>query len=108
MSEENKIVEEKKCICQNETFRKILTIAVGTFIGVYCALSLFTAIHRPPMMPPMPAYGYHHGFKAGCPNRMMPSHHFIKKDFDFKKHAKGEFPKPVNPAPSPFENGRGD
>ena len=54
MSEENKIVEVKQeCFCQSKGFRKFLTTALGTFVGVYCALSLFAALHKPPMPPKM-------------------------------------------------------
>ena len=76
MTEEIKTTEEKTCFCQSKGFRKFLTIALGTFVGVYCALSLFAALHRPPMMPPMGPYGFHRG---GCPMQMMHhKHHFDK------------------------------
>ena len=59
MSEEEKIEnKECKCFCQSKGFRKFLVIALGTFVGVYGALSLFAALHRPPMMPPCPYAGY--------------------------------------------------
>jgi hypothetical protein len=62
MSDETKNVEvreekECKCICHSKSFRKFLVIALGSFVGVYCALSLFAALHRPPMMPPAPISG---------------------------------------------------
>lgn len=56
MTNENKneTVEIKhECWCQSKGFRKFLTIAGGTFVGVFCALSLFAALHKPPM-PPCP------------------------------------------------------
>lgn len=56
MTEENKGVNEEvknTCFCQSKGFRKFLTIALGTFVGVFCALSLFAALHKPPM-PPCP------------------------------------------------------
>ena len=53
--EENK-VEKRECFCQSKWFRKFLTTALGTFVGVFCALSLFAALHKPPM-PPCP-FGY--------------------------------------------------
>ena len=52
MTEENKIetVEVKReCFCQSKGFRKFLVTALGTFVGVFCALSLFAALHKPPM-----------------------------------------------------------
>ncbi|MBQ7764807.1 hypothetical protein IJ384_05525 [bacterium] len=56
MSDENKIekVEVKhECFCQSKWFRKFLTVALGTFVGVFCALSLFSALNKP-QMPPCP------------------------------------------------------
>ena len=52
MTDENKIQEEKhECFCPSKWFRKFLTVATGTFVGVFCALSLFAALHKPPMPP---------------------------------------------------------
>ena len=99
MSEEEKC--ETKCFCQSKAFRKFLVIALGTFVGVYAALSLFAATHRPPMMSPCPM-----GFGAPAPV-MAPSpfhkhHHHFGKEF---KGDKGGFQKTVNPQqnPAPFE-----
>ena len=53
MTEEmNEIREEKKCncICCSEGFRDFLKIALGSFVGVFLALSLFAALHKPPVM----------------------------------------------------------
>ena len=74
MSEQKNVEVEKKecnCFCKSEGFRNFVVIALGTFAGVYMALSLFTAIHKPPMpcpckfMHPMPMHmqGHfrHHG-----------------------------------------------
>ena len=92
MTEEVKVTEEKecKCFCKSEGFRKFLTIALGTFVGFYCALSLFAALHRPPMMPPH-AFGPH-GMKYGCPVQMMHQHHHFKGD-------RAKFERPERPAP---------
>lgn len=52
MSEENKteIKEETcNCICKSKGFRNFLVIATGSFVGVFCALSLFATLHKPPM-----------------------------------------------------------
>lgn len=60
MSEE----KECKCFCKSEGFRKFIITAFGTFAGVYMALSLFSAIHKPPMPCPChfgfnyPSYSY--------------------------------------------------
>jgi len=98
MSNEEKIViesKDEKCFCKSKGFRKFLTIALGTFVGVYCALSLFTALHKPPMMPMR-----YMGFRpAPCP---CMYHHskFVKemndemKDFrkEMKMQHKGSVP----------------
>ena len=57
MSDEIKTEKEHKCICQSEFFRKFLVVALGSFVGVFCALSLFAALHKPPM-PPCPFRGH--------------------------------------------------
>lgn len=100
MSEEKK---ETTCFCQNKTFRKFLVIALGTFVGVYAALSLFAATHRPPMMRPCPmGYGIPAPMAAPCP--FHKHHHFdrrIKGDIEnFKKDFDG------HKGPSPFENNK--
>lgn len=86
MSNENKNeqVVEKQCLCQNEFVRKTFGIALGSFVGVFCALSLFAALHKPPMMPPHGMYGMAPHF--GCPCQMnhhfMHKKHFMHKGFD--------------------------
>ena len=87
MTDENKtnVVEVKtECFCQSKWFRKFLKTAVGTFVGVFCALSLFAALHKPPM-PPCP-------FAKGPMMRpaMHCQHHFHhhrmpRGDFHYKK-----------------------
>lgn len=81
MTDENKIIEVKKeCFCQSKGFRKFLTVALGSFVGVFCALSLFSALHKPPM-PPCPfAYG-----KMMRP--AMHSHHY----YGHHRMPRGEF-----------------
>ena len=54
MTEENrteKLEIKHECFCQSKWIRKFLTTALGTFVGVFCALSLFAALHKPPMPP---------------------------------------------------------
>ena len=91
MTNENNIEvknETCKCFCQSEWFKKFLTKALAVFVGTYCALSLFAALHKPPMPPcpfakgPMmrPAMHCHH-------------HHFhgqkdFRRDFHHKKMMK--------------------
>ena len=103
MSDEIKITNnnddnrhETKCLCQSKGFRKFLIIALGTFVGVYSALCLFAALHRPPMMPPC-AFGRYAGMgiEQPCPYKVMHHHHF-------KNHERQENPaiqKKVKPAP---------
>ena len=99
MSEEK---QETKCICQNETFRKIMIIALGTFIGVYGALSLFAATHRPPMPPCRMGFGAPAPVVAPCP---------FHRHQHFNKHIKGDkqdFQKAFDgrQGPAPFEINR--
>lgn len=97
--------EEHKCFCQSKGFRKFLVIALGTFVGVYSALCLFTALHRPPMMPPQ------FGMMGGCPCHQQmfnhKHHHHFDKGF---KVQKGEFQKPERGQvqPAPFQEERDD
>lgn len=95
-NENNNVVtveEKKECFCQSKGFRKFLIVAGGSFVGVFCALSLFAALHKPPM-PPCPFGGYmmrppvaYHHFDRGhhrdfC--KKMERRHFKKlenKDF---------------------------
>ncbi len=92
MSNEEKNVNElkdEKCFCQNKSFRKFLTIALGTFVGVYAALSLFAAVHRPPMMPP--AFVGYRPMPCPCVHNHHPHFtHGMKGDFgSFHKEFKG-------------------
>ena len=84
MTDENKIEVNNEikheCFCQSKWFRKFLTIALGTFVGVFCALSLFTALHKPPM-PPCP-------FANGP--MMRPAMH-CPHHFGHYKHMRGDF-----------------
>ena len=88
MTEENKIVEEKTCLCQSKGFKKFLIVAGGSFVGVFLALSLFAALHKPPM-PPMPMNSY--AFGPG-PRMVRPcaSHHQ-----HFEKGHRGDFHKKI-------------
>ncbi len=86
-------------MCQSEGFRKFLTIALGTFVGVYCALSLFAAIHKPPvMMPPCAGFNPPPAPQMQCPFKQR--HHFHKGQFpgNFKFNPADKFQK-GHPAP---------
>lgn len=93
MTEE--IKHEHECLCQSKGFRKFLTVALGTFVGGFCAISLFAALHKPPMMMPPMGYGMMPYHQCNCPcHKMMQKHHFDKKmmkhDKDFKDTIKDQ------------------
>ena len=79
MTEENKIVEEEqcRCFCKSKGFRKFLVVATGTFVGVFLALSLFAALHKPPMPAPMPCPC---GYQQMAKPHHNGGHHFDKTD----------------------------
>ena len=94
MTDENKIIEEKhECLCQKKWFRKFLVIASGTFVGVFLALSLFTALNKPPMPMPCPC-----GAPCPCQQMMRPDfgpQHFdrgYRKDFHKKFDKRADRP----------------
>lgn len=106
MTDENKVEikqETCKCFCQSEWFKKFLTKTLAVFVGVFAALSLFTALHKPPMSPcpyghgPMmrPAMHCHHHFKS----HRMPRGEFYKKfeKRDFQRMEKRDFQRPDRP-----------
>lgn len=104
MSEEEKIVtenkEECKCFCKSEGFRNFLTIALGTFVGFYAALSLFAALHKPPMMCPHRCgqmFGGHPHMAAPCP--FKHGHHHFNKGHREQRPDMGNFDEQQNPAP---------
>lgn len=93
MSDENKIVEEKHtCLCQSKGFRKFLIVAGGTFVGAFLALSLFAALHKPPMPMPCP---------CGCQQMVRPCmHHHFDRGYRgnfHKKIEKKHIDKPMQP-----------
>lgn len=83
--EQNFEVKEEKCncLCKSEYFRKFLIVTFGSFFGVFFALTLFAALHRPPV-PPMPMHGYdmrppmHRHCDCDC-HRRGPHGEFHKK-----------------------------
>ena len=99
MSDEIKETEVKECncFCHSKEFRKFLTIALGTFVGVFCALSLFAALQKPPMVIP----AHHPPFAAApCPCHRIG--HFDKGDrFEKRDFHKMKMVKPERK--SPFE-----
>ena len=58
MTNEDKNVEEikveNKCFCKSDEFKKFIVVATGSFVGVFFALCLFSALHRPPIPHMMP------------------------------------------------------
>lgn len=96
MTEEIKVTNETEkkegcnCFCHSEGFRRFLTIALGTFVGVYAALSLFAATHRPPM--PFGGFGFGAPGFAPCPYQKVIHHrHFKGHDVKFDKKVPGDF-----------------
>ena len=87
MTEEmEKTTLKEECFCKSKGFRKFLVVAGGSFVGVFCALSLFAALHKPPMppMPPMgPMAGFNHPYVMG--HHMK---HFKKHNCDCPCHKK--------------------
>ena len=87
LNQEIKEEQKCKCICCSEGFSDCLKIALGSFIGVFFALTLFAALHKPPMPPcpfgrmmPPPIHQGHHFYKnKGCPFQKMKME---RRDFD--------------------------
>ena len=101
MSEENKITNEEKCLCQNKFFKKFAVVTLGTFVGGFCAINLFAALNKPPMMMPINPmmYGgafhhkmmmghYKHDCKCPCHKEMMKKHFEKKAEFAKKMQEK--------------------
>lgn len=87
MTEEIKNEENREmCICKSKCFREVLKIALGSFIGVYLALSLFASMHKPPM-----------------PCHMMHHHHHHMMMHDTMGHQKGNFGKMDKFSPEHFK-----
>ena len=85
MSEEEKQVKEE-CCCK-KALKKIIIIALGVFIGAFCALSFFDNLNRPkiPFMygfiPEMQMpYKFHHHGDCKCHKK------FMKKFIENQKH----------------------
>ena len=72
---------KNECFCQSKWFRKFLVKALAVFVGTYCALSLFAALHKPPV-PPCP---FGHG------PMMRPAMHCHHHHFNKHRMHKGEF-----------------
>lgn len=77
MTDEKKLEETKNCICTSKGFRKFLIVTFGSFFGVFFALSLYGALHKPPVpCPGMQPQPYHH--ECRC-DRNRPHGDFHKK-----------------------------
>ena len=93
MTEEmNEIKEEKqcKCLCCSEGFRDFLKIAAGSFVGVFLALTLFAALHKPPM--PRCPFG---GPMMKPPMQHCPHFKGPRGDFQRIKMEKREFDRQI-------------
>lgn len=86
---ETQIKEENVCLCKSKGFKNLVTVIVGSFIGGYCAISLFVGLHKPPM-PPM-------GFNQPMPPMM---HQNFKKPRHFNENIPPQF---EGKAPIQFE-----
>ena len=102
IKEEIKEEKECKCFCRSEGVRKFLIVALGTFVGMYAAMSLFAATHKPPMMkrhcmhrPPIE----HRADFARGPQGDMHRVKFDKQRFERKSPFERDFQKdaPVRP-----------
>ena len=98
MADENKCVEEKEhgCIIKCECLRKFLIVALGTFVGVYLALSLFSFVHKPPM-PCAPQPVVIHQMQMPQPHHPeMRANPFKGTHKHFRHHEKGNFQEDSN------------
>ena len=95
---------EKKCNCFlcSTWFKKFLVKTLAVFVGTFSALSLFAALHKPPMIKPVPFgpgmmrpchckmhhYNYHKGPKADFYKKMEKRdfQKFEKRDFEQKEN----------------------
>ena len=50
---------QETCICKSKGFKNFVCIALGTFVGAFCALNLFAALNKPPIFMPMPHHFQH-------------------------------------------------
>ena len=82
MSEEIKEIKKQECFCKSEGVKKFAIVSLGTFVGGFCAISLFAALHKPPMPPMMPML---YGMKPPV-HHMMQGHHMKKHDCDCPCH----------------------
>ena len=74
-----------ECMCQSKGFRKFLVVAGGTFVGAFLAMSLFAALHKPPVIVPMG------GCPCGCHGAAMARPYMGPHHFD--RAQRGEFHK---------------
>ncbi len=92
MNEEFENKEHCNCFCNSKGFRKFLIVALGSFVGVFCALSLFCALHRPPMM--VPSHCHCHSCHCHCNHGFhhpkFQKHHKFNKIDKFKKDVEKE------------------
>lgn len=88
MSDENQKneLEKETCLCKSKAFRKFILIASGTFVGVFCALSLFAALHKPPVMHPAP---FGAPMMQPCPCHCQ---HYYQRDFKERRCDRGDRP----------------
>lgn len=83
MSEETQVIQEEKHFHhhKNRFLKKFTVVALGTFVGGFCAISLFAALHKPPMMVPYHPMMMHH-------QKMMGDMGYRHRDCDCPCHKK--------------------
>ena len=106
MSEENSSKEE--CLCKRKEFKGFLVVAFGSFVGVFCALSLFCALHKPAMPPmlypqmPMASMMIPQNPMNGLDMQNCPYHKKMMKEM--KREMMGDMEKFRKEAKKHFEN----
>ena len=89
MTNENQSVENNEvrnvCFCQSEGVKRFLITALGSFVGVFCAICLFAALNKPPMPPcpyaPMMRAPIHCPCHLGKQERGKFQHKFEQRNF---------------------------
>ena len=70
--------KEQTCFCKSELVQRTIAVTIGSFIGVYLALSLFCATHKPPTMM------FHHHEFGKMPMQQRIMHEKFRKPHDFR------------------------
>ena len=108
MSDEKEIKTKKDLWSVNEYMKKFLVVALGSFVGVYCALCMFMLAYKSCLIKP-----YYYGFKmhkpafeCACKKKIHPKTFKpdIKKDVqNLEQHQQILGDKPPMPPEGPKE-----